>query len=151
RLAAAEVPGGRFRVHPGPVTVIKEETNASPLSVKAALDALAAYPGRRVAVLGRMLELGEDERALHEEVGTHARARADVTYDVGEFAGLLGERAYDGTPELIPALLADLRPGDVVLVKASRGISWTPEERARRGVGLDDVVRALLEASRALG
>jgi UDP-N-acetylmuramoyl-tripeptide--D-alanyl-D-alanine ligase len=92
-----------------------------------------------------MLELGDTERALHAQVGQEARARADLTYGVGEFAAELGERAYATVPELIAALLEEVRDGDVVLVKASRGISWTARQRAQAGVGLDSVVDALLQ------
>lgn len=146
RLAGVQVPGGRYRVHPGPFTVIDDAYNASPLAVTAALDALATFPGRRISVLGRMLELGETERELHARVGKHARERADLTYGVGAFATELGERAYPTVPDLLADLLAEVRDGDVVLVKASRGISWMPEQREREGVGLDVVVEALLQA-----
>lgn len=146
RLARVQVPGGRYRVHPGRYTVIDDAYNASPLAVNAALDALAALPGRRISVLGRMLELGETERELHAEVGSHARGRADLTYGVGAFARELGDRAHATVPELLADLLAEVKDGDVILVKASRGISWTPEQRAQEGVGLDVVVGALLEA-----
>ncbi len=148
RLAVVEVPGGRYRVLPGAVTVIDDAYNASPLSVKVALDALAAAApasgGRRISVLGRMLELGDTERVLHAEVGEYATERADLTYGVGEFAAELGEHAHQTVPQLLAALLPELKRGDVVLVKASRGISWTPERRLQEGVGLDSVVAALL-------
>ncbi|SMB94919.1 UDP-N-acetylmuramoyl-tripeptide--D-alanyl-D-alanine ligase [Deinococcus hopiensis] len=151
RLGQVQVPGGRYRVHPGRFTVIDDAYNASPLAVKAALDALSGFPGRRISVLGRMLELGEAERELHAEVGTQARAQADLTYGVGAFAPELGERAYATVPDLLADLLAEVRDGDVVLVKASRGISWTPEQRAQEGVGLDTVVASLLEKRSAVG
>lgn len=151
RLAGVQVPGGRYRVHPGRFTVIDDAYNASPLAVTAALDALAAFPGRRVSVLGRMLELGETERELHAQVGAHARQRADLTYGVGAFAAELGDRAHPTVPELLADLLAEVRDGDVVLVKASRGISWTPSLRAQEGVGLDVVVTALLQAREGEG
>ena len=144
RLSSVSVPGGRYRVLPGRFTIIDDTYNASPLSMKAALDALSAYPGRKVSVLGRMLELGENEQAMHADVGEYARQKADVTYGVGQFAALLGERAYASVPEVLEALRADLRGGDVVLLKASRGIAWTPERRGQEGVGLDSLVRALL-------
>ena len=146
RLPAVQVPGGRYRVHPGRFTVIDDAYNASPLAVMAALDALATFPGRRISVLGRMLELGKTERELHAQVGAYARQKADLTYGVGAFAAELGERAYRTVPELLEDLLAEVRDGDVVLVKASRGISWPPEQRAQEGVGLDVVVEALLRA-----
>lgn len=145
RLAQVSVPGGRYRVHAGRFTVIDDAYNASPVAVSAALNALHALPGRRISVLGRMLELGDTERQLHAEVGQEARARADLTYGVGAFAAELGERAYATVPELMGALLAEVQDGDVVLVKASRGISWTAERRAQEGVGLDVVVDALLQ------
>ncbi|WP_161882031.1 UDP-N-acetylmuramoyl-tripeptide--D-alanyl-D-alanine ligase [Deinococcus alpinitundrae] len=144
RLAAVSVPGGRYRVLPGRFTIIDDTYNASPLSVGAALEALSAYPGRKISVLGRMLELGENEQAMHAEVGALARQHADLTYGVGQFAALLGERAFAQVPELISALEAEVKDGDVMLIKASRGISWTPEKRAHEGVGLESVVNALL-------
>lgn len=145
RLTGVSVPGGRYRVLPGRFTIIDDTYNASPVAVRAALDALHAFPGRRISVLGRMLELGPTERKLHAEVGEYARKRADLTCGVGEFATLLGERAFRSVPELTEALCAEVRDGDVILLKASRGISWTPEKRAAEGVGLDTVVRALEE------
>lgn len=144
RLAQVQVPGGRYRVHPGAVTVIDDAYNASPLSVQVALDALASHTGRKISVLGRMLELGSGEQALHAQVGGYARWKADLTYGVGTFAAELGEHAFQSVPELLAALLPGLKRGDVVLVKASRGISWTPERRLQEGVGLDSVVAALL-------
>lgn len=144
RLSAVQVPGGRYRVHPGRFTVIDDAYNASPVAVRAALEALGSFPGRRISVLGRMLELGETERALHAEVGALARQAADITFGVGAFAVELGARAHRTVPELLADLLATVQDGDVILVKASRGISWTPERRAQEGVGLDVVVEALL-------
>lgn len=146
RLAAVSVPGGRYRVHPGRFTIIDDAYNASPVAVQAALDALHALPGRRMSVLGRMLELGPTEQELHAQVGAYARAKADLTFGVGAFAAELGERAFQTVPELTQALLNEIRDGDVVLIKASRGISWTPDQRAAEGVGLDVVVNALLQA-----
>ncbi|AZI41333.1 UDP-N-acetylmuramoyl-tripeptide--D-alanyl-D-alanine ligase [Deinococcus psychrotolerans] len=145
RLSGVSVPGGRYRVLAGRFTVIDDTYNASPLSMKAALEALGTFGGRKISVLGQMLELGEDERAMHAEVGTLARQHADLTYGVGPFAELLGEWAFTSVPPLLDALRAEVRDGDVILVKASRGISWTPEKRLAEGVGLDSVVDALLE------
>lgn len=144
RMAEVSVPGGRYRVLPGRFTIIDDSYNASPIAVRAALEALHSLPGRRISVLGRMLELGPTERELHAEVGAYARAQADLTYGVGEFAAELGDRAFRTVPELTAALLEAVGDGDTILVKASRGISWTPEKRAQEGVGLDVVVSALL-------
>jgi UDP-N-acetylmuramoyl-tripeptide--D-alanyl-D-alanine ligase len=120
------------------VLVIDDCYNANPMSMRAALDELATHEGRRVAVLGDMLELGPDERRFHDEIGTYARKRGvDVLVAVGplaaEMAGSFRGEAHvvpdaAAAAELAPDLVA---PGDAVLVKASRG------------VGLEAVVEAL--------
>lgn len=151
RVQKVRVPDGRYRVHHAyhahqrHITVIDDAYNASPIAVKASLDALSAFEGRKISVLGRMLELGATERELHAEVGAYAREKTDLSYGVGAFASELGERAYTNVTDLIAALRADLREGDVVLVKASRGLSFGPEQRDAEGVGLETVVSALLE------
>ncbi len=133
---------------PGGAVVVDDCYNANPLSMRAALDDLAAAepaPGaRRVAVLGDMLELGPDERELHREVGAHARARGvDVLVTVGPLAAAMAE-GYAALGELHAVADAaeaagvvgglQLGEGDVVLVKASRS------------VGLEAVTRALVDA-----
>jgi UDP-N-acetylmuramoyl-tripeptide--D-alanyl-D-alanine ligase len=115
---------------PGPVLIIDDCYNANPMSMRAALDDLAASAsGRRVAVLGDMLELGPGEGHFHAEVGAYAAHRGvDVLVTVGPLAARMAD-AFDG--ELHPvadaagaaALARDLlRPGDTVLVKGSRGV-----------------------------
>lgn len=143
RLGRVEVPTGRYRVSQGRFTIIDDTYNASPLSMGVALEALGRFPGRKISVLGRMLELGPTERQLHAEVGVLARQHADITFGVGQFAAELGERVYASNTELLAALQAELKDGDVVLLKASRGLSMTPPERNAAGVGLDSLVRAL--------
>jgi UDP-N-acetylmuramoyl-tripeptide--D-alanyl-D-alanine ligase len=116
------------------VTVIDDSYNASPASVVAALDLLAGLPGRHVAVLGEMLELGEGHDAGHRTVGAAAAGVVDSLIVVGRDAhgivegavegGLAAERIQhvpDGEAAL-DALRPRLRDGDTVLVKASRGI-----------------------------
>ena len=68
--------------------LINDCYNANPMSMRAALDDLAeTAPGRRVAVLGDMLELGPEERRFHREIGAHAAARGvDVLVTVGPLA-----------------------------------------------------------------
>jgi UDP-N-acetylmuramoyl-tripeptide--D-alanyl-D-alanine ligase len=112
-------------------TVVNDCYNASPLSMRAALDDLAtqAPSGRRIAVLGDMLELGADEAALHREVGEVARdAGVDVLVAVGPRAAAMLE-SFPGESHGVPdaaaaAALADslVAPGDLVLVKGSRGV-----------------------------
>jgi UDP-N-acetylmuramoyl-tripeptide--D-alanyl-D-alanine ligase len=119
----------------GRITLIDDSYNASPGSVTAALDLLRGLPGRRVAVLGEMLELGESHADGHVEVGEAAAGVADLLVVVGEGAAgiaagardagldptrVLGARDRDVALDL---LRPRLRDGDVVLVKASRGIA----------------------------
>jgi UDP-N-acetylmuramoyl-tripeptide--D-alanyl-D-alanine ligase len=125
---------GQRRTLPGGIVVVEDCYNANPMSMRAALDDLAASaPGRKVAVLGDMLELGPDERAFHRQVGEHARAAGiDVLVGVGPRSAHMAPDAAApdaaAAAALVPGLL---QPGDTVLVKASRG------------VGLEAVVQAL--------
>jgi UDP-N-acetylmuramoyl-tripeptide--D-alanyl-D-alanine ligase len=124
-------------------TIIDDSYNASPGSVAAALEVLADLPGRHVAVLGEMLELGEGHETGHLAVGEAAADVADLLIVVGSGAGGIATGATEAgldtsrihvVPDAeaaLDALEPRLRDGDVVLVKASRGI------------GLDRVVDAL--------
>jgi len=125
---------------PSGVLVLDDCYNANPMSMRAALDDLAATAadrgGRRVAVLGDMLELGPEERAYHEELGRQAaHAGVDQLVTVGPLAAVAAttfagpsRRAVDAAEaaELLPALLA---PGDTVLVKASNGVGLAEVSR----------------------
>jgi len=121
-------------VRAGDITIVDDSYNAAPASVIAALELLAGLPGRRVAVLGEMLELGDDHDPGHERAGEAAAAIVDELFVIGAAArgiaagarrgGLPAERIVE-LPDRDVArdtLPAKLRPGDVVLVKASRGI-----------------------------
>jgi UDP-N-acetylmuramoyl-tripeptide--D-alanyl-D-alanine ligase len=117
------------------VTVINDAYNANPESVRAALQALRhlAQDGRGFAILGHMAELGEVSRASHEDIGEFA-ARAELAglIAVGEeaapiLAGARRVRSWTGEALAVPdgtaaldALANQLKPRDVVLVKASR-------------------------------
>jgi UDP-N-acetylmuramoyl-tripeptide--D-alanyl-D-alanine ligase len=111
--------------------VINDCYNANPLSMRAALDDLAMQDpaGRRVAVLGDMLELGPAERAHHEEIGAYAAASGvELLIAVGPRSAAMldtfGAEAHAVPDAAAAAALADelVGPGDVVLVKASRGV-----------------------------
>ena len=130
-----EVPGGRNRRQQiGALTVLDETYNASPEAVFAALDLLAAQPGRRFAVLGTMLELGPDSERLHKAVIDHA-ATLKLDGLVAVATGLEAKAMSNAsaalplfrqveTPEQAAEPLIEwLRPGDTVLLKASRGIA----------------------------
>jgi UDP-N-acetylmuramoyl-tripeptide--D-alanyl-D-alanine ligase len=130
------------------VTVVNDAYNANPDSMRAALRSLAAMrtTGRTFAVLGEMAELGADSIAEHDAIGRLAvRLSVWRTIVVGAgarplYLGASQEGSWDGEAVWVPdaaaavsALRAQLRPGDVVLVKASRS------------AGLESVAAALLE------
>ncbi len=126
------VPGagrGLQRTIRGGVLLLDESYNASSASVRAALGVLAALPGRRVAVLGDMLELGKFGPAEHAGLAHEVASSADLLYACGP----LMRHLYDGVPDrrrgahapnsavLAPLVAAAVRPGDAVLVKGSLG------------------------------
>lgn len=121
RLELCELPGG--------TTMLNDSYNANPDSARAALDALAAIrvPGRRIAVLGEMLELGEESEAQHRVVGEYAASRADVVLVVGQGARPIatgaGERSVvvADNGAAVDWLRGHVAAGDAVLIKASRG------------------------------
>jgi UDP-N-acetylmuramoyl-tripeptide--D-alanyl-D-alanine ligase len=129
------VPGGRNRrLQQGGLTLLDETYNASPEAVLAALELLAAQPGRRFAVLGTMLELGDRSLELHQEVAARAvQLGLDglVLVDGGEEGKAMAEVAAPlphlqlvSHPEDAAAPLAAwLNSGDVLLLKASRGVA----------------------------
>jgi UDP-N-acetylmuramoyl-tripeptide--D-alanyl-D-alanine ligase len=129
RGARVTLPFGRGRIE-----LIDESYNANPASMVAAMAVLAhsesGSGGRRIVVLGDMLELGPDAHALHAALANDIdRARIDVVFASGPLMGALwdalpatrrGEYAQNSTL-LVPKLLAALRSGDIVLVKGSFG------------------------------
>jgi UDP-N-acetylmuramoyl-tripeptide--D-alanyl-D-alanine ligase len=130
-------------VRAGGIVLVDDTYNASPGSMVAALDLLAGLPGRRIAVLGEMLELGERHEDGHRVVGEAAAGIVDRLVVVGDGATAIADGARDAGLDTsriavvhdLEAALDHLRPrlrdGDVVLLKASRGI------------GLDGLVESL--------
>ena len=121
---------GQRHALPGGGLLIEDCYNANPMSMRAALEDLAASaPGRRVAVLGDMLELGEQAPALHREVGRQAgQAGVELLVAVGSQAGEIAA-AFAGEARTVPDARPPpgwcrrlLAPGDTVLVKGSRGV-----------------------------
>ena len=111
---------------PGDAILINDSYNANPISMRAALDHLATLrvPGRRLAVLGEMRELGPEAGAYHREIGVHARDRGvEVVAGVGELAAGYEPKELVDDAEAAAAVLRDaLGEGDAVLVKGSRAI-----------------------------
>lgn len=134
-LADFEVPagrGGRIVLHAkgGPFTLVDESYNANPASVRAALALVGSLPaaGRRIAVLGDMLELGPTSAEFHAAlVGDIVKNRIDLVFA----AGPMMKHLFDALPKrlkgvwhpsavaLEPDVVAAMRSGDVVIVKGS--------------------------------
>jgi UDP-N-acetylmuramoyl-tripeptide--D-alanyl-D-alanine ligase len=125
---------GRMNVHElESFTLIDDTYNANPTSMKASLDVLKACSGRRVAILGDMRELGEAAPQMHEDVGRYA---ASLGIERIICVGTESKRIYAGSESVSPGcavyyetqeeLLSTLpqlvQKGDVILVKASRGM-----------------------------
>lgn len=145
---------GRGRRHTvalpaGAITLIDESYNASPVSMRAAIEVLAASKpapgGRRIAVLGDMLELGPNAGAMHAALAEPLVEHGiDLAFLIGKHMAELNRdlpRAMRGglsetADEAAPRIIAHLREGDVVTVKASHGIRT------------DRIVRAILAAAR---
>jgi UDP-N-acetylmuramoyl-tripeptide--D-alanyl-D-alanine ligase len=120
-------------IETGRWTILDDTYNAAPDSMIAALDLLATLPGRRVAVLGEMLELGPESDAGHRKVAGHAAKTADVLVAVGAPAQVYADAAEASgmDPDAVHiardrdvamrALRRILQPGDVILLKASNG------------------------------
>jgi UDP-N-acetylmuramoyl-tripeptide--D-alanyl-D-alanine ligase len=126
---------------PGGTRVLNDSYNANPVSTKAALEFLAretnGHRGRSIAVIGEMLELGDFSEAGHAQVGeAAAAARVGYLFVLGDHAddvrrGALASGQNEKTifiypvgahDRLIDDLRAIVRPGDVILVKGSRGM-----------------------------
>jgi UDP-N-acetylmuramoyl-tripeptide--D-alanyl-D-alanine ligase len=134
-LAEFEVPSGRGRrftlqAKGGSFTLIDESYNANPASVRAALALIGSLPtaGRRIAVLGDMLELGAKGPRLHADLATDlAKHNVDLVFA----AGPLMKHLFDKLPDAVkgswqssaaalePLVTAAVRPGDTLIVKGS--------------------------------
>jgi UDP-N-acetylmuramoyl-tripeptide--D-alanyl-D-alanine ligase len=139
RLVAVRGPKGAL--------LLDDTYNAAPESVLAALNLLGELEGRRIAVLGDMLELGAQEERGHRMVGARAAEIADELVAVGQRARWMAEEAsragmpasritlLESSQEAVRLLGDRIGPGDVVLIKGSRGMH------------MDEIVAALGETS----
>ncbi|EGQ2811817.1 UDP-N-acetylmuramoyl-tripeptide--D-alanyl-D-alanine ligase [Staphylococcus pseudintermedius] len=129
---------------PNGAMVINDAYNASPTSMKAAIDTLSHMKGETILVLGDVLELGEQSRQLHESVGAYLENKGiHQLYTFGEGAMAIHEKGkayvneaihFDQKDKLMRYLTSIVEQHSVVLVKASRGMH------------LEEVVEALVEA-----
>lgn len=110
--------------------IIDDCYNANPVSTKASLDVLATADSRKVAILGDMFELGENEKQLHYEVGVHAaEKKIDLVICIGalsaETARGVGKAIHFATKgDFFAQAEKLLKKGDTVLVKASHGMEF---------------------------
>ena len=131
-IEALEPVGGRFHIiNHGDIQIIDDCYNANPVSMKASLDVLRDAKGRKVAILGDMGELGENEEQMHAEVGYHAaKNKIDLLICTGKISSHMAEAAManGGCGEvlqvptmeaLLTCLPSLIQSGDTVLVKAS--------------------------------
>ena len=120
----------------GGATIINDAYNASPSSMRAAIQMLEEFKtnGRKIAVLGDMLELGEQEEAYHREIGEQLNSqKIDYVFTVGPLAACIAEEAakhypqgkvlqFDDNQAVAVKLEELLEPNDLCLIKASRGM-----------------------------
>ena len=136
----------RLSISGGTLVLIDESYNASPASMKAAIEVLGGSPvgegGRKIAVLGDMLELGQNADSLHEElVSVLSDNAVDLVFTTGQHMSALwsalpsqmrGGHAVTAQ-KLLPLVRSVVRPGDVVTVKGSLG--------SRTGLIVDDLLK----------
>lgn len=149
-LSKLQLTGMRIEIIQGRngITLLNDAYNASPTSMKAAIDVLGNLKGyqRKIAVLGDMLELGEDEAIYHQEVGQYIDGQVDILFTYGQLGQQIAEGAakvleasqihsYLSKQELINDLLQIAQDKDAILFKASRGMK------------LEEVVQALMPDS----
>ncbi|MFD1989505.1 UDP-N-acetylmuramoyl-tripeptide--D-alanyl-D-alanine ligase [Paenibacillus nicotianae] len=149
-LSKLQLTGMRIEIIQGRhgITLLNDAYNASPTSMKAAIDVLGNLKGyhRKIAVLGDMLELGEEEAIYHQEVGRYIDGQADLLFTYGRLGQQIAEgaakvlepsqiRSYLSKQELINDLLEIAQDKDAILFKASRGMK------------LEEVVQALMPDS----
>jgi UDP-N-acetylmuramoyl-tripeptide--D-alanyl-D-alanine ligase len=132
----------RLRVGGGEALLIDDSYNSNPAALERALESAATLPGRRWAVLGEMLELGTTGARLHAEAGERARALGFApVLGIGALARHLVEGAGDvgvwraSAQDAAAWVARELRAGDVVLVKGSRGVGLETVVAALRGLG----------------
>ena len=121
-------------IRTGDYTIIKDCYNAGPESMAAALAVLGAKKGRRIAVLGDMLELGTSAQAEHYKVGRLAAENVDLLFAYGPNSGRMLKgaitggmphgrvRAFEDSEQLVQMLKQLAKPGDTLLFKGSRGM-----------------------------
>ena len=123
RMAISEVGSGSSAM-----TIINDTYNASPPSMKAAIDMLvnadqSDTKTRKVCIFGDMFELGDFAEEMHKDVGQYAREKIDLLISIGELSRHMdAEHHFETKESFVKEWKTILRPGDTVLIKASRGM-----------------------------
>jgi UDP-N-acetylmuramoyl-tripeptide--D-alanyl-D-alanine ligase len=129
------LPGRSNIIHREDHIILDDCYNANPVSMKAAIDMLSLWEGRKVALLGDMFELGADEESLHYGVGEYlAQKGIDLLLAVGKLSSKLADGAvaagmdeasvirFADTDEAKDKIFDHLKKGDALLIKASHGM-----------------------------
>lgn len=129
--------GGRVNVIKKNYTIIDDCYNANPVSMKASLDLLSSTKGRKIAVIGDMFELGDNENALHEEIGNYVgNLPIDYVFVTGKFKehiknGFIKGSScknnvfmFDNNDELIYNIKKFVKDKDIILIKASHSMHF---------------------------
>lgn len=112
------------------LTIIDDTYNASPQSIKAAIETLQDFEGSKVVVLGSMAELGSESIKFHNEIGEFAKQKIDTVYSYGDLAINYNASHFDSLNKLAKHII-DNHKGSTVMIKGSRM------------VGLNDLVELL--------
>lgn len=128
-VEAYKTVGSRAHViNTGRIRIIDDCYNANPTSVKASLDTLSNFDGRKIAVLGDMKELGKEDLKLHFDTGVYAKSKSDVVISIGELSKELAKGAngkwFADIESAKPEILSQIKDGDTVLVKASHSMQF---------------------------
>ena len=123
-------PGRLDLIQDNNITILDDTYNASPESIKAAIETLLEFEGNKVVVLGSMAELGDESKKFHEEIGRFAKKRIDSVYTYGDMATNYNADHFDSLTKLAEQIL-NKHANATVLIKGSRM------------VGLDYLVKLL--------
>ena len=111
---------GRFNFIKGKnLTIIDDTYNASPSSMKIAINTLLSFKGQKIAIFGKMAELGNDSKKYHNQIGKIAKTNLDFVYSYGKEAKNYNVTHFNNLDELATHVIKN-HPNAIILVKASR-------------------------------
>lgn len=115
-------------IHTSKYTILNDTYNANQEAMKSAIDTLSTFEGRKVAILGDMLELGEYEKEIHEQIGEYLNGKVDLLITIGEISKHINKKCnqenvhFTTKEEAMEELPNRLKEKDTILVKASHGL-----------------------------